>query len=149
MYPEDARYSESHEWIRANDKKKEATVGITEYAVKQLSDLVHLEISSRVGDTVDSGAPFGEIESVKTVADLLMPVTGKLIAINEDLVEDVDSLKKDAYNEGWMIRIQYSDPKELDELMSAKEYKEYLESLDEEDKDKEAEGEEVDDDDIM
>ncbi|MBI2901325.1 MAG: glycine cleavage system protein GcvH [Planctomycetes bacterium] len=146
MRPEDARYSETHEWVRANDKKKEASIGITDYAVKQLSDLVHLELTPKVGDSIEPGAPFGEIESVKTVADLVAPIGGQVIAVNEDLVENVDTLKTDAFDDGWMIKVKYSESKDLDELMTAKEYKEFLDSLEEE---KEEENEKVDDDDFM
>ena len=78
--PDDYKYSESHEWIKYNEKKKEATVGITDYAVKQLADLVHIDLP-KAGDNVEQGAPFGEIESVKTVADLIAPLTGKIIEV--------------------------------------------------------------------
>ncbi len=148
MRPEDARYSETHEWVRVNDKKKEAAVGITDYAVKQLSDLVHLEITPKVGDSIDPGAPFGEIESVKTVADLLAPIGGKILAVNQELIENVDALKTDAFDAGWMIKLKVNDAKGLDELMDAKEYKEYLASLEEEEGEKK-DGDEVDDDDFV
>jgi glycine cleavage system H protein len=148
MTPEDLRYSETHEWVAVDVKKKEATIGITDYAVKQLSDLVHLEIKPKPGDSVEQGSPFGEIESVKTVADLISPIGGKVVEVNKTLLNSVDTLKDDAYKAGWMIRVKYAEPKELDSLMDAKEYKEYLDSLDE-DAEGKKETEEVDEDDFM
>lgn len=152
MRPEDLKFSETHEWVRINEKKKEATLGITDYAVKQLSDLVHLEITPKVGDALEKDAPFGEIESVKTVADLISPLTGKIHEINEELTEHVETLKDDPYDEGWMIKVKYTEPKDLEGLMDAKEYREYLESLEEEEEDgkgEKEEAEEVDEDDFM
>lgn len=152
MRPADLKFTETHEWVRINDKKHEASIGITDYAVKQLSDLVHLEIVSKEGDAIDQGAPFGEIESVKTVADLIAPIGGKVLAVNGELVEHVDSLKEDPFDEGWMIKVQYQEPKELESLMDSKEYKEYLDSLEEEEEekdDKKEESEDVDEDDFM
>lgn len=149
--PEDAKYSETHEWVRVNEKKKEATVGITDYAVHQLSDLVHIDLNAKVGDAVEAGAPFGEIESVKTVADLVSPITGKVTAVNQALLDNVDLLKEDAFDGGWMIRVKIENGKDLEGLMSAKEYKEFLASLDEEgggDEKKKTE-DDVEEDDIM
>jgi glycine cleavage system H protein len=149
MRPDDAKYSETHEWVRWNEKKKEATIGITDYAVQQLSDLVHIDLNPKEGDAIEAGAPFGEIESVKTVADLISPITGKVIAVNQKLLENVDVLKEDAFDEGWMIRIKVDSAKDLEELMSAKEYKEFLASLDEGGGAGAKSEEDVDEDDIM
>jgi len=151
MRPEDLKYSETHEWVRISEKKKEATVGITDYAVKQLNDLVHLELTPKPGDSLDKDAPFGEIESVKTVADLISPVSGKIAEVNLDLAGHIDTLKEDPFDDGWMIKVKYTEPKDLEGLMTAKEYREYLESLEEEDKGEEDEAEagEVDEDDFM
>ena len=150
MRPEDYKYSESHEWIKYNAKTKEATIGITDYAVKQLADLVHIDLP-KVGDTVEQGAPFGEIESVKTVADLIMPLTGKIIEVNKDIAGDLDTLKEEPFEDGWLDRIKPSDPAELESLMTKKEYEEFLESS-EDDKEEEEEkkgDEEVDEDDFV
>ena len=151
MRPEDYKYSESHEWIKYNDKKKEATIGITDYAVKQLADLVHIDLP-KVGDSVEQGAPFGEIESVKTVADLIMPLTGKIIEVNKDIAGDLDTLKEEPFEDGWLVRIKPSDPAELESLMTKKEYEEFLESSEDdgkEDEDKKEKDEDVDEDDFV
>ncbi len=142
--PDDAKYAETHEWVRAT--KGEATIGITDYAVHQLSDLVHIELP-KVGDSVEQGSPFGEIESVKTVADLVSPVTGKIVAVNDKLADKLDVLHDAPFGDGWMIRVKVSDAAELDSLMDAKAYQEFIESSE-----KEAGGktdEEVDDDDFV
>jgi glycine cleavage system H protein len=149
MRPDDYKYSESHEWIKYNDKKKEATIGITDYAVKQLADLVHIDLP-KVGDTVEQGAPFGEIESVKTVADLIMPLTGKIIEVNKDIAGDLDTLKEEPFEDGWLVRIKPSDPAELESLMTKKEYEEFLESSEEDEKEEKGKtDEEVDEDDFV
>ncbi len=149
MRPDDYKYSESHEWIKYNAKTKEATVGITDYAVKQLSDLVHIDLP-KVGDSVEQGAAFGEIESVKTVADLIAPLTGKIIEVNKEVGGDLDTLKEEPFEDGWLVRIKPSDPSELESLMTKKEYEEFLESSEEEEKgEKGKEDEDVDEDDFV
>ena len=147
--PDDYKYSESHEWIKYNGKTKEATVGITDYAVKQLADLVHIDLP-KVGDNVEQGAPFGEIESVKTVADLISPLTGKIIEVNKDIAGDLDTLKEEPFEDGWLVRIKPSDPAELESLMTKKEYEEFLESSEGDGEDeKKGKDEDVDEDDFV
>jgi len=151
--PEDYKYSESHEWIKYNEKKKEATVGITDYAVKQLADLVHIDLP-KVGDNIEQGAPFGEIESVKTVADLVSPLSGKIVEVNKDIAGNLDHLKDEPFEDGWLIKIKPSDTKELEPLMSRKEYEEFLESSEEgedeeNDKKKKTGDDDVDEDDFV
>jgi glycine cleavage system H protein len=149
MRPDDYKYSESHEWIKYNAKTKEATIGITDYAVKQLADLVHIDLP-KVGDSVEQGAPFGEIESVKTVADLIMPLTGKIIEVNKDIAGDLDTLKEEPFEDGWLVRIKPSDHAELESLMTKKEYEEFLESSAEDHGDeKKGKDEDVDEDDFV
>ena len=149
MRPDDYKYSESHEWIKYNAKTKEATVGITDYAVKQLADLVHIDLP-KVGDSVEQGAAFGEIESVKTVADLIAPLTGKIIEVNKEVGGDLDTLKEEPFEDGWLVRIKPSDPSELESLMTKKEYEEFLESSEEGEKgEKGKEDEDVDEDDFV
>jgi len=152
MRPDDYKFTETHEWVKYSDKKKEAVVGITDYAVKQLSDLVHIELP-KAGDKVEQGAPFGEIESVKTVADLLAPLTGVITEVNKDLASDLDTLKEEPFEDGWIVKIKPSDTSELEPLMSKKEYEEFLESNEEgEDEGKKKgakEDEDVDEDDFM
>jgi glycine cleavage system H protein len=152
MRPDDYKYSESHEWIKYNAKSKEATVGITDYAVKQLADLVHIDLP-KVGDSVEQGSPFGEIESVKTVADLVSPLTGKILEVNKEVGGDLDTLKDEPFEGGWLIKIKPSDPAELESLMTKKEYEEFLESSEEDEeedkKGKTEKDEDVDEDDFV
>jgi glycine cleavage system H protein len=148
MRPDDYKYSETHEWIKYSDKKKEAVIGITDYAVKQLSDLVHIDLP-KVGDSVEQGAPFGEIESVKTVADLVSPLSGKIIEVNKEVASDLDTLKEEPFDDGWLVKIKPSDPSELETLMSKKEYEEFLESAEEEEEEEKEDSEEVDEDDFV
>ena len=144
MRPDDFKYSETHEWIKYNPKSKEATIGITDYAVKQLSDLVHIDLP-KVGDNVEQGAPFGEIESVKTVADLVSPLSGKILEVNKEVSGDLDTLKEEPFEDGWLIKIKPTEPSELESLMTKKEYEEFLESSEE----KAEKDEDVDEDDFV
>ncbi|HZE95901.1 MAG TPA: glycine cleavage system protein GcvH [Planctomycetota bacterium] len=148
MRPDDYKYSESHEWIKYNAKTKEATVGITDYAVKQLADLVHIDLP-KVGDSVEQGTAFGEIESVKTVADLIAPLTGKIIEVNKDVGGNLDTLKEEPFETGWLVKIKPSDPSELESLMTKKEYEEFLDASGEEKPEKGKEDEDVDEDDFV
>ncbi len=132
MLPEDLKYSETHEWVRILEKKREATIGLTDFAIRQLSDLVHIELP-KVGESIEQGTPFGEIESVKTVADLVAPVGGTVTDVNRDVESDVEILKDNAYEEGWLVKIKHEEPTELNALMSHQEYTEFLCSLEQED----------------
>ncbi len=124
--PKDAKYSESHEWVKI-DKKGEATIGITDYAVEQLNDLVHIELP-KVGDAVNAGTAFGEIESVKTVSDLISPVSGKITAVNKIDDDSLDKLAKAPFGDGWLIKVKTNDANEGKSLMSDKEYAKFLKS---------------------
>src|SRR5688572_3863372 len=97
-FPENLKYSETHEWARVDAGK--VVVGITKFAVEQLQDLVFIELP-QAGSRVEKGKRFGEIESVKAVSDLISPVTGEVVAVNEALRKSLDPLTKDAYGEGW------------------------------------------------
>ena len=106
MLPEDLKYSETHEWVRILAKKREATIGLTDFAIKQLSDLVHIELP-KVGEALEQGTPFGEIESVKTVADLVAPVGGTVTEVNHEVESDVEILKDNAFEDGWLLKIKH------------------------------------------
>lgn len=124
--PDDVRYSESHEWLRVDGA--EGVVGITDYAVEQLKDLVHIEMP-KVGQDLETGQPFGEIESVKTVSDLIAPVNGQVSAINQEITDDTLSLlNEDPYGKGWLVRVKLANPDETKSLMSAREYGDFLKS---------------------
>lgn len=105
MRPNDRQYLKSHEWCKIDGDV--ATIGISDYAVEHLSDLVFLDLPA-VGASVTAGEPFGEIESVKAVSDIYSPVTGEVVEVNEALPDDLDTLKNDAFEAGWMIRVKVS-----------------------------------------
>lgn len=124
MYPGDLRYTKTHEWARLEKEEGTVTVGITEYAVKQLSDIVFLELPGK-GDEVKKDSPFGAIESVKAVFDLNSPVTGQVIEANQALNDNLDLLKTNPYSEGWMIKVRQKNPEEMQELMSSSDYEDF------------------------
>lgn len=123
-YPEHLRYLDSHEYIDLEGDI--ATIGLSAFAIDELGDIVFLELPD-VDDTIAKGDTFGSIESVKAVEELYSPVTGTIIERNEDLLESPELLTKDAYINGWMIKVQIHDPSELDDTLSADEYKAQLE----------------------
>src|SRR6266568_2534297 len=116
MTPEDSRYAKSHEYIHVEGAN--GAIGITEYAQKELGDVVFVELP-RVGSQLEAGDELGSIESVKAVSDLFAPVSGEVIEINETLAEKPELINTDPYGDGWMIRVPLSDPTEMDELMNA------------------------------
>jgi len=122
-FPEDLKYTKEHEWVLVEDKV--ATVGITDFAQDQLGDIVFVELPA-VGDKVSKEDAFGVVESVKAVSDIYAPVSGKVLEVNDDLPENPEMVNEDAYGDGWMIKIEMSDPEELQDLMSAAEYEEYV-----------------------
>ncbi|NLC11235.1 MAG: glycine cleavage system protein GcvH [Firmicutes bacterium] len=125
MYPEDLKYSETHEWVEVENGT--AKIGITFYAQEKLGDIVFVELP-QVGDEFSREDVFGVVESVKAVSDLYMPVDGRVISVNEQLEETPEVLNSDPYNEGWIIEIEIKDPKQLQELKDAKEYEESLDT---------------------
>ncbi len=122
--PADLKYTQDHEWIRVDDNV--ATVGITDYAQNELGDIVYVEIETE-GEDLDRGETFGTVEAVKTVSDLFMPVSGKVIEFNELLADEPELVNKDPYQKGWMIKIEIADEADLDELLSADDYKKMIE----------------------
>jgi glycine cleavage system H protein len=122
--PEDNRYAKSHEYVHLEGDV--ATIGITEYAQKELGDVVFVELP-QVGSQLDAADELGSIESVKAVSELFSPVSGEVIEVNEALADNPALVNTDPWGDGWMIRIRVSDPTEVDELMTAEEYDEYIE----------------------
>ena len=118
--PENLKYTKDHEWIRVEGD--EAYVGITDYAQGELGDIVFIEIETE-GETLDREEVFGTIEAVKTVSDMFMPIGGEVAEINPALEDSPDVVNKDPFGEGWMIKVKMSDAAELDELLSADDYK--------------------------
>jgi len=125
MDPKTLRYAKTHEW--AHLEGDTCTVGITKFAVEQLTDVVYIELPD-VGDHVFVGESFGEIESVKAVSDLYAPVNGEVIAINEKLLNDPTVITNDPYGEGWMIRIKVEPGTNLDRLLTLEQYEKQIAS---------------------
>ncbi|MCX7861757.1 MAG: glycine cleavage system protein GcvH [Bacteroidales bacterium] len=121
--PANLRYTEDHEWIRKEGNI--AFVGVTDYAQSELGDVVFVEIET-VGETLQKGEAFGTIEAVKTVSDSYMPVSGTIIEKNEKLDAQPDLINKDPYGEGWMIKIEMTNPSEYDELLTPEQYKAHI-----------------------
>ena len=123
MSPDDLKYHREHQWIRIDGKR--ASVGITDYAQRELGDLVYVEMPE-VGAEVTAEEDVSEIESTKTTAPLIAPVTGRIIEVNEELKDAPEHVNEDPYGKGWIMTIEMSDPGELEDLMDAKEYEEFL-----------------------
>ncbi len=121
--PEELKYTKDHEWIKVEGN--EALIGITDFAQGELGDIVYVEIETE-GEELGQGDVFGTVEAVKTVSDLFMPVSGKVIAINEELESSPETVNSDPYEKGWMIKIEISDKAGLDQTLSAKEYKDLI-----------------------
>ncbi|HDL18191.1 MAG TPA: glycine cleavage system protein GcvH [Bacteroidetes bacterium] len=118
--PEDLQYTEEHEWVLTEDNT--AAIGITDFAQGELGDVVFIEMP-QVGDLVQQMEPFGTIEAVKTVADLFAPVSGEVVELNTLLEDSPNLINEDPYGEGWIIKIKFSDAAELENLLSADDYK--------------------------
>lgn len=122
-FPDNLRYTKEHEWVRVQDNT--ATIGITDYAQDQLGDIVYVELPAE-GEKVENGEPFGVVESVKAVSDIYAPVSGTVLEINDPLTENPETMNEDCYEEGWLIKVKISDPKELDALMDHEQYQAYI-----------------------
>lgn len=123
-YPDDLKYADTHEYARLEDNI--VTIGITEFAVDQLGDIVFLELPE-VGATVEKGETFGTVESVKAVEDLKAPVSGTVIERNDPLLDTPEQLADDPYGAAWMIKVQISNPEDLEDALSAAEYRAQVE----------------------
>jgi glycine cleavage system H protein len=122
-FPDDLKYTREHEWLLHEGNV--ATVGITAFAEQQLGDVVFIELPA-VGDKVVKDEAMGVIESVKAVSDVYAPVSGTVLEVNDDLPENTELVNEDPYGDGWMVKIQISDPTDLDELLTAAEYEAYV-----------------------
>ncbi|MCL2072482.1 MAG: glycine cleavage system protein GcvH [Marinilabiliaceae bacterium] len=121
--PENLKYTKDHEWLGLDGNV--ATVGITDFAQSELGDIVFVEIETE-GEDIEREEVFGTIEAVKTVSDLYMPLSGKVIEVNVDLTEQPDLVNKDPYGKGWMVKVEISNPEEIDVLLSDKQYKDFI-----------------------
>ncbi len=122
-FPENLKYTKDHEWIKVDGNV--ATVGITEFAQSELGDIVYVEIETE-GETLAHEEIFGTVEAVKTVSDLFMPVSGKVLEVNKGLEGNPDKVNNDPYGDGWMIKIELTNAAEVDSLLSAAAYKELI-----------------------
>ncbi|MCX6147238.1 MAG: glycine cleavage system protein GcvH [Candidatus Kapabacteria bacterium] len=118
-FPADLKYTTDHEWVRVEGNI--ATIGVTDHAQGELGDVVYIDVADSVSE-VSQGESFGSIEAVKTVADLFAPISGKVIEVNRGLNDAPDTVNKDPYGEGWMVKIEMSNPSELDALMDVDSY---------------------------
>ena len=123
MYPDDLKYAHDHEWARSDGDR--ATIGITDYAQEQLSDVVYVDLPP-VGTAVTGGEPFGEVESIKSLSDLYSPVSGRIVGRNDVLDKRPELINSDPWGQGWLIVVEMSDPGELDQLMDAEAYSEMV-----------------------
>lgn len=126
MNPEDLLYSSEHEWVRR--KGDRVVLGITDYAQQALGDIVYLEVPDE-GTQVVADEAFAEVESVKAVSDIYSPVTGEIVKVNQKVIESPEIIHEDPYGKGWIVVIEMSDPTELDNLMTAEEYEEFIREL--------------------
>ena len=122
-YPEDLRYHREHDWARVDGD--EATLGITWFAADALGELVHFEPPEE-GATIAKDASYGEIESVKAVSEVIAPLSGEVLEINDQVVDAPETVNQDPYGQGWLIRIRVSDPGELDDLLDAAAYRQLV-----------------------
>ncbi len=121
--PANVRYSDDHEWLRIEGDQ--AYVGITDYAQHELGDIVFVDVDT-VGETIEKNGVFGTIEAVKTVSDLMMPVTGEILEFNEALEDNAAAINSDPYGEGWIIKIRLANPSEADALKDADAYSKFI-----------------------
>jgi glycine cleavage system H protein len=122
--PNDARLTESHEFIRVDDDR--ARIGISHIAAERLGDIVYIELPE-VGQSIEKGETFGSIESVKAASDLYMPVSGEIIGVNTQLSSELELIANDPYGDGWMLEVVLSNPAELDALMEGSQYLKFVE----------------------
>ncbi|MFH1263412.1 MAG: glycine cleavage system protein GcvH [Pseudomonadota bacterium] len=128
--PDDLRYTREHEWARIDLKQKTATIGLTDYAQEHLGDVVHVDLPEE-GAELAREEPFGSVESVKAVSDVFAPISGKVIEINDDLLDSPEMMNEDPYGEAWLVKVKFTDTKGIDKLMDAAAYKKYCESQEE------------------
>ena len=123
MYPEDYRYTTEHEWVRVEDDI--AVLGVTDFAQKELGEVVFVELP-QVGHVYDAGDEIGTIESVKAVAEVFTPIAGEIVEVNEALADDPELITEDPHVDGWLVKVRYSASSDLDGLMDAEAYGEFV-----------------------
>ncbi|MDT0689297.1 glycine cleavage system protein GcvH [Salegentibacter sp. F188] len=121
--PQELKYTKDHEWVKIDGDI--ATVGITEFAQGELGDIVYVEVET-VDETLEREEVFGTVEAVKTVSDLFAPLTGKVVEFNESLEDEPEKVNNDPFGEGWMVKIKFTKPSEVEDLLSAQAYKDIV-----------------------
>ena len=119
-FPENLKYSSDHEWVKVEGN--EAYVGITDFAQEELGDIVFIDVSTE-GETLEQGEVFGSVEAVKTVSDLMMPVSGEVLEVNAEIDDAPELVNKDPYGKGWIVKVEITNASQINELMTAEEYK--------------------------
>ena len=122
-FPNELKYTADHEWVRINGN--EAVIGITDFAQSELGEIVYVDVDTE-GEKIDRNEVFGSIEAVKTVSDLMMPMTGEVLEVNAELEDAPELVNEDPYGKGWIIKIAIEDPAEADELLDAAGYQEKI-----------------------
>ena len=122
-FPKELKYTADHEWVRINGN--EAVIGITDFAQSELGEIVYVDVDTE-GEKIDRNEVFGSIEAVKTVSDLMMPMTGEVLEVNEELEDAPELVNEDPYGKGWIIKIAIENPAEADELLDAAGYQEKI-----------------------
>ncbi len=123
--PEDLHFTQEHEWVTI-DRDNIATLGITDFAQESLGDITYIQLPKE-GDEIKKDDPFGVVESVKTVSDLYAPVTGRVVEVNQPLLNAPELVNQDPYNDGWMLKVEVKDETEIEGLMDEAAYKQYIE----------------------
>ncbi|AXO80356.1 glycine cleavage system protein GcvH [Olleya aquimaris] len=118
--PSELKYTKDHEWVKVEGDQ--ITVGITDFAQSELGDIVYVEVET-LDETLEADEVFGTVEAVKTVSDLFLPVSGEIVSFNEDLEDEPEKVNTDPYGDGWMVKVKVSDASQLDNLLSADDYK--------------------------
>ncbi len=121
--PQELKYTKEHEWVSLQGDM--ATVGITDFAQRELGDIVYVEVDTE-GEELDRDEVFGTLEAVKTVSDLFMPLSGEVVTFNEALEDEPELINKDPYGKGWIIKVKVKNPAEMEELLDADAYKKYI-----------------------
>jgi glycine cleavage system H protein len=124
-FPEDLYYTRDHEWLRVEQDGTTAVIGITDFAQSELGDIVFIELEP-IGTRVEAESVFGTVEAVKTVSELFAPVSGEIVAVNEDLDSTPEAVNDDPYGNGWMVKMEMSSPADVDSLLSSFDYKELV-----------------------
>ena len=118
--PSDLKYTKDHEWVSLDGEI--ATVGITDFAQKELGDIVYVEVET-LDQTLEKDAVFGTVEAVKTVSDLFLPIAGEIVEVNDNLESSPETVNADPYGKGWMVKVKISDVSQIEELLSSEDYK--------------------------